>query len=127
MAEYISKSFSVKKLSERDELIEFLKGDVKNRLLSWSDEQFREAFIDSKREFLKLVILESKVISETEVEMTYELIYLDRGRGIDGKEHLAKITNKKLCQIVLDQNQWYISDVKNIKELIEHQNELALP
>lgn len=127
LTEYISRSFSVKGPADKATLMTYLTGDVKGRLESWSDDQFREAFIDSKREFLKLLFREVKGISPTEVEITYELIYLDQGKSHAGRNSSAKVTNKKLCQMILDHGKWLIADVKNIKELVEYQNELSLP
>ncbi len=119
---YISRSFSVKKIEDRQELISYLTGSAKARLASWSDDQFREAFIDSKREFVKLLFREVKPVSDKEVNITYELTYLDQSKGKN-----ARITNKKLCQMVLDEGKWQITDVRNLKELIEYRNEMSLP
>jgi hypothetical protein len=122
LTEYISRSFSVKGMDDRQELVAFLTGDAKARLLAWSEDQFRAAFIDSKRQFVKLAISEVKSISQTETSITYELTYIDQAKGKD-----AKVTQKKLCQMNNESGKWFISDVKNIKELIEYRNEMALP
>jgi len=119
---YISKSFAIKSSSDRAELIGLLTRDAKARLSAWSDEQFRQAFIDGKREFVKLVFTESKNSSPTETNITYELTYLDQSKGSG-----AKITQKKMAQLVQDQGKWMISDVQSIKELVEYKNEMALP
>src|ERR1700687_2220642 len=63
---YISRSFAVKGAADRTALIGLLTRDAKARLSSWSDEQFRQAFIESKREFVKLIFTESKNASPTE-------------------------------------------------------------
>jgi hypothetical protein len=122
LSEYISKSFSVTKPEDRSQLLSYLSGESKTRLSAWSEEQFRQAFIESKRQFIKLLIRETKVVSPKEVSITYELTYLDQSRGKD-----AKVTNKKLCQMVLEQNRWLIAEVTNIKELVEYRNEMSLP
>jgi hypothetical protein len=124
LQEYISRSFEVKSTQDRETLMGYLTGDAKRRLGAWSDDQFREAFMESKRQFLKLVFQEIKTTSPQEIQITYELSYLDQGKG-----HDAKVTNKKLCQMVLDEKtgKWMVSDVHNIKELVEYRNELSLP
>ena len=127
LTEYISKSFSVKSVSDRNGLMTYLTADVKSRFASWSDDQFREAFVEAKREFLNLMFLEVKTTSPSEIQITYQLVYMDKGKGRDGKIHEAKVTNKKLCQMTLSQGEWLISDVRNIKELVEYQNEMSLP
>ena len=119
---YISQSFDVRKVDDRDSLMAYLTGPAKVRLAAWSPEQFREAFIESKREFVKLVFSEIKPVSPTETNITYELTYIDKGKSSN-----AKVTHKKLCQLVQDQGGWFIKDVRSIKELVEYQNEMSLP
>lgn len=122
LADYISRSFHVTSLSDRQALLAFLSHDARSRLSAWSDDQFREAFIEEKRQFLKLSFVELKRISPGELAVTYELSYVDKGKG-----HDARITQKKLAEMVRDQGSWTISDVRNIKELVEYQDEMALP
>lgn len=52
-------------------MLNLLTGEAKTRLASWSEDQFRQAFIESKRQFLKLLFRETKAISSTEVMVTY--------------------------------------------------------
>lgn len=120
--DYISRSFAVHNLGDKQILLGYLTHDAKARLSAWSDDQFQEAFIDSKRQFVKLVFTETKPISPTESSITYELSYIDQGKG-----HDAKVTQKKLAQMLMEQGKWQISDVRNIKELVEYRNEMALP
>jgi hypothetical protein len=122
LSEYISRSFSVKSVQDREDLLTYLTGEAKTRLAAWSPDQFHSAFIESKRQFIKLVFNEMKSVSPNEVNITYELTYLDQGRG-----HDAKVTNKKLSYLILQQGRWLIRDVHNIKELVEYRNEMALP
>ena len=126
LTDYIALSFAIREPSDKAKLIKFMTGEVKARLESWSDDQFREAFIESGRRFLKLSFKEVKKISESEVQITYELVYLDKG-GKGTRSHEAKVTNKKMSQLVLEQGHWMIANVRNIKELVEFKDELALP
>ena len=119
---YINKSLDVKSAEDRKILTGYLTGEAKTRFASWSDEQFRQAFIESKRQYIKLLIKEVKNSSPTEANITYEFTYLDQSRGEN-----AKVTNKKLCTVVQAQGKWLISDVRNIKELVEFQREMTLP
>jgi hypothetical protein len=122
LQEYISQSFTVSTLKDREVLAHYLTGPAKNRLVAWSDEQFMDAFIQSKRQFVRLIFTEVKTVSPKEVAITYELTFLDQGKG-----HDAKVTNKKLAQLVREQDRWFIAEVRNVKELIEYKNELSLP
>lgn len=121
LVDYISQSFAVKEPADRAKLVGYLTGGAKNRLLAWSDEQFKEAFIDAKRKFLKLAIREIKSTSDKETNITYELTYTDQDKGVD-----ARVTHKRMCELVLEEGKWYIREVHNIKELIEYKNEMSL-
>ena len=122
LQDYISQSFAVNQVQDRDVLIRYLTGAAKTRLAAWSDDQFVEAFIRSKRQFVKLVFSEVKTQGQAEVGITYELTYLDQSKG-----HDAKVTHKKFAQLVRSDERWLISEVKNLKELIEYKNEMSLP
>lgn len=121
LQEYISKTFAVDSTDDRAVMLSYLGGTARTRLAAWSDEQFRSAFIENKRQFVKLAFKEIKPVSSTEVNITYELTYLDQGRGD------ARITNRKLSQMVLEDRRWLIAEVRNINELIEYRNEMSLP
>jgi hypothetical protein len=127
LSDYVATSFAITSVEDKRKLLGFLTGDVKVRLEAWNEQQFREAFIESKKNFIKLSIREVKDISATEVEITYELTYIDQSNGKTGFNHSAKVTNKKLCRLIDDHGKWLIADVRNLKELIEYQNELTLP
>jgi hypothetical protein len=122
LSEYISQSFNVRGPEDRNVLLGYLTGEAKIRLAAWSDEQFLTAFTDTKRIFKKLLVREVKPVSEGKVEITYEIIYLDQTPGRD-----ARITNKKQTQLRFESGRWMIAEVKNVKELVEFNNEMALP
>jgi hypothetical protein len=125
--EYISQSFAIKGAADRAVLAGYLTGEAKSRIQSWSDEQFRQAFMDAKRQFVKLAFKEEKTVSPTEMGITYELTYQTNYADAQGKSHDAKVTNMKLAQMVRENGKWLISDVRNIKELVEYKNEMSLP
>lgn len=123
---YISQTFAVKGPQDRKDLAAYLTGEARDRIESWSDEQFRQAFVDSKRQFVKLAFKEQKSVSPDETSITYEITYQSNYVDAQGKAHDARVTNRKLAQMVRKDGKWYISDVRNIKELVEYKNELTL-
>ncbi|MBU6374800.1 MAG: hypothetical protein KGQ59_02285 [Bdellovibrionales bacterium] len=122
LRDYISQSFAVSGPEDREALSKFLTGQAKARLAAWSDEQFRAAFVENKRQFVNLVFSEVRTLSPGQINITYELTYFDQSKG-----HDAKVTQKKMAQLSQDREQWLIAEVRNIKELIEYKNEMALP
>jgi hypothetical protein len=124
LADYISVSFAAKSPSDKEKLVGYLTGNAKARLSAWSEDQFRSAFVDTKRQFIKLTIREIKKINENETNVTYELSYLDQSTDRGGD---ARVTHKRLAEMVQENKQWYIRDVQNLRELIEYKDALTLP
>lgn len=122
LEEYISKTFNVKRAEDKAGLDSFLTGKARALFLGWSEQQFSDAYIDSKRKFILLRIKETKKITEQEVLITYELSYLDQSKG-----HNSRVTNKKIVQMIFENSNWMISEVTNVKEMIEYSNEMTLP
>jgi len=130
--DYISKSFAIREESDRQALLEQLTGDARYRLAAWSDEQFRAAFIESKRTFVKLQFQELKQVSDQRYDVTYDLTYMDGGRTSQAAEaasrdSIAKVTQRKVGVLTLEKGKWLINDVRSIKELVEYQGEMSLP
>ena len=119
---YIEASFNVKDIQDKAKMENLLTGDTKQRLSVWSDEQFLKAFVETKKKFGTLKILENKKVNDQEVVLTYELSFRE-----GEKEKLAQITQRKLCTMVLMDGGWKIKEVRSQRESIEYLSELSLP
>jgi hypothetical protein len=124
LEQYVARSFAVKDSGDRELLIEHLTGDAKIRLASWSDDQFRAAFVDAKRTFVKLLVVEERKVDERNVDLTYEITFLDSTREGGGG---AKVVQRKVCRVREDDGLWRIAEVRNVKELVEFQSEMTFP
>lgn len=120
---YVTKSFAVKSLEDRGALEDLLTGSARQRMSGWSDEQFMTAFLDKRRKFERLLVKEVKVVSPGEAVITYELTFSD----VTDPKAPARETSKKIATLVRDGEAWQIREVKNLKLLIEYENELSLP
>jgi|GEM_PF-520549 len=132
ITDYISQSFAVREASDRESLLEHLSGDAKYRLAAWSDDQFRAVFIESKRSFKSVKFHDVKKVGDGRYDITYDLVYIDEGRQVDqtdanSRGGVAKVTQRKLAQIISDRGKWLISDIRSIKELVEYMGEMSLP
>jgi hypothetical protein len=128
--EYVSQSFAVKTPQDRKELLPYLTGEARSRLESWSDDQFRQAFIDTKRQFLKLAFKEFKSAGADEANLTYEITfqssYQESGAPQGSPAQDAKVTSRKLAHMVRKDGNWLIDEVRNVRELVEYKHELSL-
>ncbi len=120
---YIKISFSATSVQDKKRMEELLTGDTKNRLVSWSDEQFSKAFLEAKKKFQGLKMLETKKVNDHEVALTYELSYQE-----GPADKTAQITQRKLATIVqAEEGAWKIKEVRSIRESIEYLKEFSLP
>ncbi len=119
---YIEASFNVKGIEDKAKMENLLTGDTKQRLSVWSDEQFLKAFVETKKKFGSLRILENKKVNDQEVALTYELSFRE-----GEKDKLAQITQRKLCTMVFLDGGWRIKEVRSQRESIEYLSELSLP
>ncbi len=119
---YIKTSFSVTGIQDKHKMEDLLTGDTKSRLMSWSDEQFLKAFVEVKRTFQSLKILETKKVNDQEVALTYELSYQE-----GPADKLTQVSQRKLCTVVEAEGSWKIKEVRSIRESIEYLKELSLP
>lgn len=119
---YIEASFNVKDIQDKTKMENLLTGDTKQRLSVWSDDQFMKAFVETKKKFGSLKILENKKVNDQEVVLTYELSFRE-----GEKEKLAQITQRKLCTLVFMDGGWKIKEVRSQRESIEYLSELSLP
>ena len=119
---YIQASFNVQGIQDKAKMENLLTGDTKQRLSVWSDEQFLKAFVETKKKFGTLKILENKEVNDQEVALTYELSFRE-----GEKDKLAQITQRKLCTMVFLDGGWKIKEVRSQRESIEYLSELSLP
>jgi hypothetical protein len=119
---YIQISFNARSAEDKKKLQELLTGDTLTRLAAWSDEQFEKAFVETKKKFEGLKVLDNKKLGDNEVVLTYELAYQE-----GPADRTAEITQRKLCTVVLVDGNWKIKEVRSIRESIEYLKELSLP
>lgn len=121
LSEYISRTFAAKSAADRSRLLELTSGEARAMLESLSEAEFSESFVGHKREFLSLKIRDERKLGEDRFSITYELAYNDTAA-----ESKGKVTNKKHALFTKQGETWLISEVRNIKTFIEHQNEMSI-
>ncbi len=119
---YVEASFHATGPSDKKKMESLLTGDTKLRLEAWSEEEFRKQFVEKRKTFKELKVLENRAVSPTEVILVYELAYLE-----GPKEKEVRITQRKLGTLVRVGDEWKIKEVRNIRESIEYLEELSLP
>ena len=122
LEQYVQTSFHASGVQDKKVMEGLLTGDTRARLEAWSEEQFKNTFIDNRKTFKELKILENRKVSPAEVILVYELSYQ---QGPKDKE--VRITQRKLGTLIKETQDWKIKEVRNIRESIEYLEELSLP
>ena len=117
---YVRISFEATGLQDKMKMEELLTGETRERLHGWSDEEFTKNFLQSGRKFRGLRILDTKRIQEREMALTYELSF-DEGPT----DRAARVTQKKLCTVVKEEQGWRIKEVRSLRESIEFEKGLV--
>lgn len=120
LSDYIGRSFTLTNFDEKEKLQELTTGEVKDTLDKLDADSFKRHFVDSKRKFVSLKIKDERKLDDDRYSITYELTYTSKSGESDDK-----VTNKKHAVFARQDGKWLISEVRNIKTYIEHQNELS--
>jgi hypothetical protein len=127
LSKYVEKSFNLKSIDERRELEQYLTDEALEIVRSMDSSAFEKNFLQKNREFISLKITSEQKNSETKYSIAYEITYYEKNANpLDNKISKNKVTNKKYAIFIKKDNKWYISDVKNLKTFIEHEDELSL-
>jgi hypothetical protein len=124
LQDYVSKSFSVTAATDKAAMLTRLTGRARALLEAWTDDEFKSEFVDKKKTFIKLQIEGVKFLTTDTANVTYELVYLDHTKGRDRD---TKVTHRRLAELIKSEGRWQITNVRNIKELIEFRDEMSLP
>lgn len=125
LTEYVKRSFAVNSLNDKKKLMELTTGEVKKVLEEMKDEAFQKYFIAQKKQFISLKVKDERSLTENTFSITYELTFKQESLSFDGQISKDLITNKKHAVFVKNDGFWVISEVKNLKTDIEHQNEMS--
>ena len=118
LSDYVTQTFAIQSSSDKQKLLEFTTGEVRKTLDNLDSNEFVRNFIEQKKQFISLKIKEERRLSENRRSITYEISYLNQISN-------ARITIKKLALFEKQGEKWLVSEVKNVKTFIDHQNELS--
>ena len=129
LSEYVGITFAVKTASDKTKLMSYMSGEAREKLAALPDAEFERYFVESKKEFVSLKVRDERKLSEDRYALTYEITYNSRGPAIDPLIHqigMNRVINKKHVIFVKDSGRWLISEIQNLKTLIELKDETNL-
>ncbi|HRK03034.1 MAG TPA: hypothetical protein PLH57_10250 [Oligoflexia bacterium] len=120
LREYVSRTFAIDNVEDKNRLIELTTGKVKAAITTMSDADFQRHFIDESKDFIGMKIKDERALSDGRFSITYELSFKNKTVNTE-----AKILTKKHAIFEKIDERWLISEVQSLKTVIEHQNEMS--
>ena len=119
---YLDVALNMTDVNQRDKLLQFTTGNLKQAIASVSDETIRRAYIDRKYEILSYAVIERRDRTPRETEITFQLSYKDLGEGATAKAKGAdapKVVTENTVSVVKEREAWSIRDVIGQKTSID--------
>jgi hypothetical protein len=117
---YLDISLNMKDVAQKDELLEYATGNLKNAIESSTPEVIKAAYIDRRYNMQTYSVVERRDRTPRETEITFQLTYNDLGTDdkIDAKE-APKVTTENSVSVVKENGIWLIRDVLGNKTSID--------
>lgn len=117
---YLDISLNMTDVKQRDLLLDYATGNLKNAIESATPEVIKAAYIDRRYNMQTYSVVERRDRTPRETEVTFQLTYNDL--GTDGKttaENAPKVTTENSVSVVKENGIWLIRDVLGNKTSID--------
>lgn len=119
LSKYVSSAFGVKAVSDLAELKQYATGQALAELngLEKDTELFNRTFVEQNiQSASSLKIRDERKVDEARYSITYELAYRDSKKDTGDNT----VTIKKHAMFAKQDGKWLISEVQNLKTVVEH-------
>ena len=117
---YLDIALNMTEVSERDLLLEYTSGNLKEAIEGASDETIKRAYIERAYKISSYSVVERRDRTPRETEITFRLEYLDLGAEGKTKEADApKVTTENTVSVIKSEGIWFIQDVMGNKTSID--------
>jgi hypothetical protein len=119
---YLNTALNMRSTSERDSLLQFTTGRLKEAISSASDDVLKNAYINRHYEIESYAVIERRDRTPRETEITFRLKYKDLGtsdtRPTDSKSAPTVQTENSVA-LIKERGAWFIRDVVGAKTSID--------
>jgi hypothetical protein len=119
---YLNVALNVNTLSDRERLLQYTTGRLKDALTAASDEVFTQAYIKRHYDLMSYAVVQRNDRTSRETEITYKLVYKDLGvsesRPADASQ-APTITTENTVALIKEKGAWFIRDVLGAKSTID--------
>jgi hypothetical protein len=119
---YLNTALNMKSVSEREDLMQYTTGRLKEALASASEETIKNAYVNRHYELESYAVIERRDRTPRETEITFRLKYKDLGtaetRPADSKSAPTVQTENSVA-LLKEKGVWFIRDVVGAKTSID--------
>jgi len=118
--EYLDTAFGMTDIAQKDLLLSYTTGKLRNALQSATDEKFTEAFLKRKFKLVSYSIVERNDISPNDVEIVFELKYRNTFDTKGSEAEAPLVTTENTVRVVRKkQKVWFVEDVLSADTTID--------
>lgn len=115
LEQYLNTVFSVKDLADRQNLLMFTTGSLKEALSKAEDSVFEEAYLRHKYKLLRYSLISRRDQTPMEAHLTYQLVYQDE-ENREGQPDQHEYTIENTVSMVRQDEKWFIQEVLGNKK-----------
>lgn len=108
---YLEVALNMTSVSDRDLLVEYTTGNLRNAIESAPPETIKVAYVDRKYTIDSYSVVQRNDRTPRETEIVFQLTYLDHGVTNTKSEESPKVTTENTVSVIKEGGLWYIRDV----------------
>jgi hypothetical protein len=116
---YLDVALNMNSTDDRDLLVEYTTGSLRNAIESATPETIKVAYVDRKYTLNSYSVVQRNDRTPRETEIVFQLTYLDHGVTQSKKEEAPKVTTENTVSVIKENGVWYIRDVVGNKTGID--------
>ncbi len=118
--EYLDTAFGMTDMGQKELLLSYTTGKLRNALKSATDEKFEEAFLKRKFKLESYSIVERTDISPNDVAIVFQLKYRNNFDKQEGADESPLVTTENTVRVVRKkQKVWFVEDVLSADTTID--------
>lgn len=110
---YLNAALNMEKLEQKQNLMSFATGALKDAIAGASDETIKAAYIDKRYSLQRFALLSRLDRTPREVEVRYHLAYKEFPEGTQDENQAVDVQTENTIVAVREDGVWYIRDVLN--------------
>lgn len=119
---YLNKALNMKQVSEREDLLQYTTGRLKEAITSANEEVIKNAYINRHYEIQSYAVIERRDRTPRETEITFRLKYKDLGVSENRPTDTSSapmVQTENTVALIKEKGTWFIRDVIGAKTSID--------